>query len=144
MSTTSKDEETDSQSTETTRREPMSGGEADELPNAPVEVPGCLACGACCFSSLETYIRVTGDDHARMGDLADTFTRFIENRCYMCIADGHCAALSIDTRTSQFVCTIYGRHPSICRDLERGSPPCLFEHATKADRSEAALRHSRR
>lgn len=116
------------------------GGEADEQP----DVPDCLACGACCFSSLETYVRVSGDDHERMGDRAERVTHFIENRCYMSITDGHCAALSIEPGASPFVCTIYGAHPSICRDLERGSPPCLFEHATKVDRSAAALRRQRR
>lgn len=144
MSTISKGEKMNPQSTDATLREPRSCGESDELPNTSVEVPGCPACGACCFSSLKTYIRVTGDDHALIGDLADTFTHFIENRCYMLIADGHCAALSIDTRTSQFVCTIYELRPSICRDLERGSPQCLFEHSTKADRSATALRNLRR
>jgi len=114
--------------------------EAKELTNDPVEVPGCLVCGACCFSFLERYIRVTGDDHARMGYLADRFTHFIENRCYMLIVDGHCAALKIDTTTSQFLCDAYECRPSICRNLERGSPECRFEHATKVERSAAALR----
>ena len=144
MSKTSKEEKRDIQATDTTLGEPRSCGKTDELPNSPVKVPSCLDCGACCFSSLKRYVRVIGDDHARMGDLADRFTHFIENRCYMLIADGHCAALSIDRRTSQFVCTIYEHHPSICRDLKRGSPQCLFEHSTKADRSATALRHLRR
>ncbi len=116
---------------------------ADEPQNSPIDIPGCLACGACCFSSLEMYIWISGDDHARMGDLADTFTHFIENRCYMLIVDDHCAALSIDTRTSEFTCAIYEHRPSICRDLERGSPPCLFEHSIKTERSAAALRRLR-
>jgi hypothetical protein len=90
------------------------------------------------------YVRVTGDDHWRMGALADRFTHFVENRCYMRTVDGHCAALSIDGRTSEFVCSIYGTHPSICRDLKRGSPQCLFEFSTKAGRSATALRQLRR
>ena len=27
----------------------------------------CLHCGVCCFSRLETYVRVTGDDWTRLG-----------------------------------------------------------------------------
>ena len=142
MGTASKEEKTDIQAADTTLGEPRLCGRTNELPPPLIEVPSCLDCGACCFSSLTTYVRVTGDDHARMGNRADRFTHFIENRCYMLIDDGHCAALSIDRRTSQFRCAIYEHHPSICRDLKRGSPQCLFELSTKTDRSANALRRT--
>jgi uncharacterized protein len=115
------------------------GGDEDEASPEPCDVPECLDCGACCFSTLETYIRVSGDDHARMGELAERYTRFIENRCYMLIADGRCAALTVERETSRFPCAIYEHRPSICRDLARCSPPCFFEHATKTARAAAAL-----
>jgi hypothetical protein len=105
----------------------------------PCDVPECLDCGACCFSTLETYVRVSGADHARMGELAERSTRFIENRCYMLMVDGRCAALTVERETARFLCAIYEHRPSICRDLARCSPPCLFEHATKAARAAAAL-----
>jgi Fe-S-cluster containining protein len=99
-----------------------------------------LECGACCFSRLETYARVTGEDYQRLGDRAESLTRWIDNRCYLSLSGEHCAALTIDRGGKQFVCTIYDRRPAICRDLERGSPECLGERATKADRPLAALR----
>jgi Fe-S-cluster containining protein len=58
---------------------------------------------------------------------------------HMLIAHGRCAALTLDRETSRFLCAIYERRPSICRDLVRSSPACLFEHATKAIRVAAAL-----
>jgi hypothetical protein len=33
--------------------------------------PECLACGTCCFSNLEMYVRVSGDDHARLAERAE-------------------------------------------------------------------------
>ena len=46
-------------------------------------VPECMACGACCFSTLPEYVRVFGSDWDRMGDEARALTQFIGNRCYM-------------------------------------------------------------
>jgi uncharacterized protein len=102
-------------------------------------VPECLACGACCFSRLETYVRVTGDDHARLGERADELVRFDGNRAYMRMTDGHCAALRIETSSRQFVCSAYETRPRICRDLARGSGACLGELATKHKRASLAL-----
>lgn len=97
-------------------------------------VPGdCLRCGVCCFSTLETYVRVSGADWARLGADAERVTHFIGHRAYMRLTDGHCAALrprrAHDGATEWF-CTIYDRRPQICRDLARGSPACLGELAT--------------
>jgi Fe-S-cluster containining protein len=102
-------------------------------------VPECLACGACCFSRLETYVSVTGDDHARLGERADELVRFDGNRAYMRMLDGHCAALRIEKGSGQLVCGAYETRPQICRDLARGSGACRGEIATKRDRPLLAL-----
>ena len=104
------------------------------------EPPECLACGTCCFSNLETYVRVTGDDYERLGDRADALARFAGNRAYMRMEDGHCAALRIEG--GRFVCTAYDVRPDVCRDLARGSPECAGEIATKRDRTIIRLRLS--
>lgn len=87
--------------------------------------PACLDCGCCCHASLATYVRVSGDDHARLGEAAETLTFFEGNRCYMRMQDGHCAAL--DHIQGQYVCRVYETRPQVCRDLERGSPACEAE-----------------
>ena len=102
-------------------------------------VPECLACGTCCFSGLETYVRVTGDDHARLGAHAETFVRFEENRAYMRMEAGHCAALVLEPETHRFVCSVYELRPATCRDLERGSPACRAEIELKGERPLVAL-----
>jgi Fe-S-cluster containining protein len=99
----------------------------------------CLSCGTCCFSNLETYVRVSGDDYARLGDRAPELTVFVGNRAYMRMAGGRCAALWIDRPARRFVCTIYEARPEACRDLARGSPECLGEIATKGERPRLAL-----
>lgn len=96
-------------------------------------VPDCRSCGVCCFSTLDRYLRIFGDDYERLGDQAETMVRFIENRAYMRIVDGHCAALRID-RTAGLLCSVYDRRPQVCRDLERGSPQCAGEISEKAGR----------
>jgi hypothetical protein len=98
----------------------------------------CRSCGVCCFSTLDRYLRLSGDDYARLGDDAETKARFIENRAYMRIVDGHCAALRIDRGSGTFLCTIYDRRPRVCRDLERGSPQCAGELAAKSERPALA------
>lgn len=95
--------------------------------------PPCLSCAACCFSTLETYVRVSGDDYARLGDRAEALTHFIGNRCYMRMAQGHCAALTV-ARQGPLACTVYGERPEICRALERGSAACEGELALKSER----------
>jgi Fe-S-cluster containining protein len=103
------------------------------------ETPECLACGACCFSTLSRYVPVTGDDYARLGDAATTLVTWDENRAYMRIADGRCAALRVDVEERRFVCTIYETRPETCRTLERGSPQCEGERMTKGERPLLAL-----
>lgn len=108
------------------------------MPDAERPVPpDCLYCGVCCHSHLDTYIRVSGDDWARLGDLADDAAHFIGNRAYMRMRDGHCASLRVERDTGRFFCTIYERRPRICRDLGRGSPACLGELAEKGGRPGA-------
>jgi Fe-S-cluster containining protein len=95
--------------------------------------PSCLECGACCFSNLETSIRVTGNDHQRLGAAAEDLVHFVGNRAYMRLVDGHCAALRIE-RQGRFVCTVYEARPDACRNLERESPQCAGELFTKGAR----------
>ena len=110
--------------------------------NAAEPVPECLACGTCCFSTLERYVPVSGDDYTRLGEHAEGLVNWIGNRAYLRMEDGRCAALRIDARGDggRFVCSAYEVRPEICRELERGSPACAGERATKADRPVAALR----
>jgi Fe-S-cluster containining protein len=114
--------------------------ELDDDPRPEPEPPECTACGVCCFSTLDRYVSVSGDDYARLGDEAERLVHFIENRAYMHIANGHCAGLAIDPVTERFTCTVYDHRPTICRELDRGSPACAGERATKADRRPALLR----
>jgi len=100
----------------------------------PEAAPACLGCGACCFSQLTEYVRVSGADHARIGARVDELTHFEGNRCYLNMLDGHCAALVIDLTTSQFVCSIYETRPDTCRDLERASDACRGEVHAKRER----------
>lgn len=106
--------------------------------NAPAD---CRRCGVCCFSPAVAYVRVTGDDWARLGERADAVAHFIGHRAFMRMRDGHCAALEIRPDAAgeaDYFCTIYERRPQICRDLARGSPECAGERETKGDRAEAA------
>jgi uncharacterized protein len=107
------------------------------------KVPECLACGTCCFSRLEDYVRVTGDDYARLGERADSLVWFDCNRVYMRMVDNHCGALTVDTRSNQFVCGTYDTRPEVCRDLVRGSGACRGELETKSQRPLLALRRGR-
>ena len=100
----------------------------------PEDAPACLGCGACCFSQLANYVPVSGADHARIGAQVDDLTHFDGNRCYMNMHEGHCAALTIDRTTREFVCSIYELRPSTCRDLERGSAACRGEIHEKGER----------
>jgi uncharacterized protein len=98
------------------------------------EPPACLGCGTCCFSKLANYVRVDGGDHSRIGAEVDSLTHFAGNRCYMNMYEGHCAALTIEPGTRQFVCSIYETRPNVCRDLERASPTCQGEIHEKSER----------
>jgi uncharacterized protein len=100
----------------------------------------CQKCGVCCFSQLETYVRVSGEDWARLGADAETLAHFIGHRAYLKLRDGHCAALDVrgpPATALEFFCTVYERRPQICRDLARGSAACEGERASKSSRVEA-------
>lgn len=101
-------------------------------------LPPCLVCGACCFSTLETYVRVTGADHARLAEDAEALSVFVGNRVYMRMASGHCAALTVGA-DDMFVCSVYERRPEVCRGLARESPACRAERTLKAERPRALL-----
>lgn len=98
----------------------------------PDTVPSCESCAACCFGNGDRYVPVTGDDHARLAASAGQWTRFIGNRCYMRMTDGHCAALRPVPGTDRMICGIYHQRPQVCRDLERGSPACAAARLGKA------------
>lgn len=105
--------------------------------NAPAD---CRGCGVCCHSQLATFVRVTGEDWARLGPDADWLAHFVGNRAYMQMQEGHCAALIVGRSpggSPDFFCSIYERRPQICRDLERGSAQCLGELDAKAARVAA-------
>jgi Fe-S-cluster containining protein len=104
--------------------------------------PECLSCGVCCFSRLEAYVRVTGDDYARLGERAEELVRFDGHRAHMRMVDGHCAALRVEESPVRLVCSAYETRPEVCRDLARGSGACLGEIATKQDRPLFALGRS--
>ncbi len=106
-------------------------------------VPECLECGACCFSRLETYVRVSGDDHARLGERADELAHFDGNRAYMRMVDGHCGALRVNGETGRLGCDAYQTRPDVCRELVPASSACLGEISVKAERPLSALRRAR-
>jgi Fe-S-cluster containining protein len=110
----------------------------DPAPSIPAD---CRTCGVCCFSQAADYVRVTGDDWTRLGELADRYAHFIGHRTYLRMQDGHCAALAVQPASGggfDFFCTIHDRRPQTCRDLGRGSPECAGELAAKAARVAAA------
>ena len=100
----------------------------------------CTTCGTCCFSHLQTYVSVTGDDHARLGDDAETYAEFDGNRAFMRMESGHCAALRIEG--GRFLCAVYAARPDTCRDLARDSAECAGEIFSKGERPLVALRLS--
>ena len=104
--------------------------------------PECLACGTCCFSQLADYVRVTGDDHARMGARTDELVHFTGNRAYLNMTDGHCVALVLDAAAGSFTCSAYAVRPDTCRDLVRGEGACQAERDEKSGRPLVALRRS--
>src|SRR5512132_144367 len=102
-------------------------------------LPECLACGTCCFSWLPNFVRVSGDDHARLAQRAESLVWFQGNRAFMRMVDGHCAALEIDAASGEFVCSVYAERPQVCRDLARASGACRGEREAKAERPLIAL-----
>lgn len=110
-----------------------------------VEQPrDCTRCGACCFSESVRHARVTGDDHARMGDDAERMVEWVGNEAFMRlarVAEGlhRCTALVIDPVSATFMCSIYETRPDICRDLAQGSGGCHGELHAKSDRARRSL-----
>ena len=92
---------------------------------------------------------MTGDDHARLGDDAESLVTWLGNTAFMRLDLGsksqashglrRCGALAIDPLLGTFACSIYARRPQVCRDLERGADACRGELAAKADRPPQAL-----
>ena len=107
-------------------------------------IPECLACGACCFSLLAAYVRVTGDDHARLAERAEELVWFDGNRAYMRMTAGHCGALQIEPGSGPVFCSAYDTRPDVCRDLARGSGACRGELDAKAERPMLTLGRHRR
>ncbi len=105
-----------------------------------VEPADCQHCAACCFSELDRYVRVTGNDYARLGADAVVYVHFIENRAFMRLTNGHCAALKFDSVSLQFTCQVYEHRPEVCRELERGSTSCEAERQAKGERPLVFLR----
>ena len=93
----------------------------------------CQDCGVCCFSGLQTFVRVTGDDYERLRERAEDLVHFVGNRAYLRMGDCCCAALAVD-EGGRFRCTIYDVRPDVCRALAQGSPECAGEIAAKGDR----------
>ena len=106
-------------------------------------VPECTRCGACCFSRSPRYLRVFGRDYERLGEDAERLTHFIDNRAFLRIEDNHCAALTYDSASERFLCSIYERRPDVCRALERGSGHCAAERAEKAEERLVMIRTAR-
>jgi Fe-S-cluster containining protein len=107
----------------------------------------CMRCGACCFSESLRHVRVTGDDHARLGDDAEGVVTWLDNTAFMRLeqvagaspALHRCAALAVDAASGTFSCSLYERRPQICRDLARASGECRGELAAKSERPRRAL-----
>jgi Fe-S-cluster containining protein len=92
---------------------------------------------------LPEYVRVFGVDADRMDERALSFTHFIENRCFMRIEEGRCAALAIDPVARTFSCSIYEMRPDVCRSLDRGSGQCRADWELKATRPDVAVERLR-
>ena len=107
-----------------------------------VEPSDCQSCAACCHSGAEGYIRVTGDDYARLGEFAAEPAHFIGNRAFMRMEANHCASLGFDRASQKFACTIYDTRPEVCRDLQMSSPACHAERHEKVELILVTLRLS--
>lgn len=80
-----------------------------------------------------------GHDYSRLGDAAESLVRFIDNRAYLRMLDGHCIALSMAPQTHRFECQVYSTRPDACRELARGSPACDAERLVKRDLVQISL-----
>src|SRR5260221_9754689 len=102
------------------------------------ELPDCRACAACCFSDMERYVQLSGEDHARLtSEERRRLTVFLGTRCYMKMEEGRCAALVV--AGGRFVCSIYERRPQLCRDYERGGPACVHDLSLRGGETPALL-----
>lgn len=83
---------------------------------------------------------VTGNDHQRLGSNAEQWVTWQNNRAFMRMTDGHCAALQIQPggKGLEFVCAIYDQRPQTCRDLARGSPHREADWSTKTNNAQRA------
>jgi Fe-S-cluster containining protein len=116
---------------------PMEELSSEEPSASHALIPECRHCGACCFSPSSAYVWVRGDDWARLGPDAERLATFIDNRAFMRMEKGHCAALAVRRAGGggwDFFCTIYERRPQICRDLARGSAECASEREPKVQK----------
>lgn len=96
---------------------------------------------------------MTGDDYERLGEDADRLVVFLGNQAFMRLERaptfgaldrvGHCAALVVDSSAGTFMCSVYERRPTICRDLERGSPACEGERLLKLERPRRLIHTAR-
>lgn len=84
-------------------------------------------------------MRVFDGDWDRMDTRAQSFTSRLDNRRFMRIDDGRCAALLVDVERGTFACGIYEKRPDVCRSLDRGTSICVDERRAKAGRPEALL-----
>jgi len=112
------------------------------LQQVNVEPWDCQSCAACCYSGAQRYIRVTGDDYARLGEFAAEPAHFIGNRAFMRMEANHCASLGFDPASRKFACTIYDTRPEVCRDLQMSSPACQAERLEKVELVLVTLRLS--
>jgi uncharacterized protein len=99
----------------------------------------CISCGTCCFSTLPDYVQVTGNDYARLGELAAGAVHFSGIHAYMNMNAGHCAALLLEPGSGAMTCSVYALRPAICRELGCGSDECAAEIHAKGERPAAAL-----
>jgi len=113
-----------------------SEGKIEGVEGTGFVAPECLNCGACCFSTADEYVAVTGDDWSRLGAAAERWAVFGNNRAFMRMESGHCAALRLEPASllepvAKLVCSIYETRPQVCRDLSRGSGECHGEWTLK-------------
>ena len=103
----------------------------------------CTRCGACCFTTSVTYLRVFECDLARLTVETERGTVMIGGNRYMRVERGCCVALRWD-RERGFVCDMYGSRPDVCRALQPGSSQCLEDRRRKSGLAEAwrdAMKH---
>jgi len=83
-------------------------------------------------------VEVTESDRIRMGQRATEATTVVDGGLYLKMKDGHCAQL--EHLDGNWICGMYSARPNACRQLERGSPPCLAERELKLVRTRRLSR----